>query len=414
VRRARLNTRAHRPFRARKLYECGGRHYARRARSEVQTVPETEMLLNWLFQQALPFWSTRGVDRGHGGFYERLDPAGAILPEPRRARLVARQIYAFAAAERLGWAGPARPILRHGLTALDGFFAADGTLIATRTPEGETLNGAFDSYDHAFVLFALATAHASGERQEAARARAHRLLETMRQHYAHPRAGFEEASPPTLPLKANPHMHLLEACLAWSQTAPDPAWDRLADEIAELSLAAFIDPATGALYEYFDPDWRPLPGDKKIVEPGHQFEWAWLLIRWGTLRERPDAIAAARRLVALAEAHGVDPSLGLAVNELHADLTIRDHRARLWPQTERLKAHVALQAIARDAGERAAAAGKTAEAARGMMRFFAHPVAGAWWEHIDRNGQPIIEPTRASSLYHIVLAIEVLSAAQAA
>ncbi|HQS08786.1 MAG TPA: AGE family epimerase/isomerase [Xanthobacteraceae bacterium] len=377
-------------------------------------MPETEMLLNWLFQQALPFWSTRGVDRGHGGFYERLDPAGAILPEPRRARLVARQIYAFAAAERLGWAGPARPILRHGLTALDGFFAADGTLIATRTPEGETLNGAFDSYDHAFVLFALATAHASGERQEAARARAHRLLETMRQHYAHPRAGFEEASPPTLPLKANPHMHLLEACLAWSQTAPDPAWDRLADEIAELSLAAFIDPATGALYEYFDPDWRPLPGDKKIVEPGHQFEWAWLLIRWGTLRERPDAIAAARRLVALAEAHGVDPSLGLAVNELHADLTIRDHRARLWPQTERLKAHVALQAIARDAGERAAAAGKTAEAARGMMRFFAHPVAGAWWEHIDRNGQPIIEPTRASSLYHIVLAIEVLSAAQAA
>ncbi|MFG1423714.1 AGE family epimerase/isomerase [Roseixanthobacter liquoris] len=377
-------------------------------------MPETENLLTWLFQEALPFWSTRGVDRGQGGFYERLDPTGAILPEPRRARLVARQIYAFSAAERLGWDGPARPILRHGLAALDGFFAADGTLIATRTPEGATLSGAFDSYDHAFVLFALAAAHASGEQAEEARARAHRLLETMRAHYAHPRAGFEEGRPPTLPLKANPHMHLLEACLAWAQTAPDPAWDRLADEIAELCLAAFIDPATGALYEYFDHDWHPMGGEAKIVEPGHQFEWAWLLIRWGTLRARPDAIAAARRLVALAEAHGVDPSLGLALNTLDAELAIRDDRARLWPQTERLKAHVALRAIARDAGERAEASGKIAEAARGMMRFFAHPVAGAWWEHIDRRGEPIIEPTRASSLYHIVLAIEVLREAQGA
>jgi len=49
-----------------------------------------------------------------------------------------------------------------------------------------------------------------------------------------------------------------------------------------------------------------------------------------------------------------------------------------------------------------------------MMRFFAHPVAGAWWEHIDRTGEPIVEPTRASSLYHIVLAIEVLREVQAA
>lgn len=373
---------------------------------------ELSQLLHWLFHQAMPFWSTSGVDREQGGFYERFDPSGIVISEPRRARLVARQIYAFAAAERLGWEGPARPILRHGMSALDRFFTPDGTLIATRTSLGETLNSGFDSYDHAFVLFALATCHAVGEQKETALLRAHRLLEIMRRDYAHPRAGFEEASPPSIPLKANPHMHLLEACLAWSRTAPDEAWAGLGDEIAELCLSAFIDPDTGALYEYFDHEWRSISGAMKVVEPGHQYEWAWLLIQWGLLRQRPDAVAAARRLITVADGFGVDPSTGLAMNELNADLTVRDDRARLWPQTERLKAYVALRGITEDPDEHARLTRKIAEAARGMMKYFEHPVTGAWWEHMDRQGKPIVEPTRASSLYHIVLAIEVFAEAE--
>jgi mannose-6-phosphate isomerase len=43
------------------------------------------------------------------------------------------------------------------------------------------------------------------------------------------------------------------------------------------------------------------------------------------------------------------------------------------------------------------------------MRFFDHPVAGAWWEHLDVAGDPIIEPTRASSLYHIMCAFRTMS-----
>jgi mannose/cellobiose epimerase-like protein (N-acyl-D-glucosamine 2-epimerase family) len=64
----------------------------------------------------------------------------------------------------------------------------------------------------------------------------------------------------------------------------------MADEIAELALSKFIDPKSGGLREYYDGDWNAAPGvDGRIVEPGHQFEWAWLLLRWGQLAGRDDA-----------------------------------------------------------------------------------------------------------------------------
>jgi len=209
-------------------------------------------------------------------------------------------------------------------------------------------------------------------------------------------------------------MHLLEASLAWEEVAPDAQWRAMADEIAELCLRCFIDPATGAVREYYDGDWQALTDPAgAVVEPGHQFEWAWLLIRWGQLRGRPDAITAARRLIALAEAHGVDPVRGLAVNELNADLSLRDARARLWPQTERIKAHLALADLSETPVARATARRHAAQAVNGLMRFFDHPLPGAWWEHLDTAGTPIREPARASSLYHITCAMDVLAAHRA-
>ncbi|MCF4167257.1 AGE family epimerase/isomerase [Zavarzinia compransoris] len=360
----------------------------------------------WLFDRALPLWSTRGTDFEHGGFIEKLAPDGAILAEPRRARVTGRQIYAFATAEKLGWPGPARAILRHGIKGLDRFVSPAGLVIRTTDETGTVLDDGFDLYDHAFVLFGLAAAASVGEKAADLEALAEGIRGRMQAGFAHPRAGFEESRPRSLPLKANPHMHMLEASLAWAAISDDPAWMALADEIAELCLATFLDPGTGALREYFDGDWIRIdtPPDD-VVEPGHQFEWAWLLLRWGRLRRRDDALSAARRLIAVGEGPGVDAVGGLAINELNRDLSIRDDRCRLWPQTERTKAHCLAMALADDDAERDAAAGRAAAALRGLMRFFEHPVAGAWYEHIGADGKPMIEPTRASSLYHITCAV---------
>ena len=374
-------------------------------------VKELAELRQWLTTAAFPLWSTLGCDTVNGGFFERLTPSGDILHDPRRARLVGRQIFAFAVAERLGWNGPAREMLRHGLDFLLKHIVQGDVVRTVVTPAGEPAGSDFDLYDQAFVLFGLAAAAGVGERPEALKAIADGIRLRMGGGWKHPVAGFEESRPRSLPLKANPHMHILEASMAWEDVDQDPAWRMLSDEITELCLSHFLDRETGALREFFDGDWRPIaeaPAD--VVEPGHQSEWAWLLTRWGLSRNRDDALTAARRLVSIAENRGVSDQ-NLSVNELNADLSVRDARHRLWPQTERIKSFVAMSWIAPDEQSRTEAAAKIGEAAAGLLRFLDHPVRGSWWEHLGPDGLPADEPARASSLYHITCAVQEMAGA---
>lgn len=366
--------------------------------------PVSEKLRAWLLDEAFPLWHQIGIDRVNGGFVEQLDVYGNPLDEPKRARLTARQIYAFAAAKQLGWNGAADDNIHHGFDFLTRVFISEGRVIPVVSKTGAPLAVAFDLYDCAFVMFGLAAAAEAGHDPIVLETLARNVRDSMQAGWAHPTAGFHESHPPSMPLKANPHMHILEASLAWSELSRDVEWGRMADGIAELCLARFIDEKTGALGEFYDLDWtRQQDGDLGVIEPGHMFEWAWLLIRWGLSRGRRDAIDAGRRLIDTAERHGVSHQ-DLAVNTLAPDMTVRDGRHRLWPQTERLKAFVALSWIAEDDGEARYAVERADQAASGLMRFFEPALPGAWREHIETDGSPAAEPTRASSLYHIACA----------
>ena len=376
-------------------------------------------LTAWLVDAALPLWSTAAVDRAAGGFFEKMDDAGRPVEEPRRTRVVARQIYVFATAARHDWSHGADALIDHGIDFLLGALRqADATFAASVHVDGRVAQGAFDLYEHAFALFALASAfQRRPDRLDLVDA-ADAALARMHESWKHPAAGFHESAPPTLPLKSNPHMHLLEAALAWvdaSDVAARAGWQALADEIVELCLSRLITEPSGAVHEYFDADWRPMPGDAgRVIEPGHQFEWAWLLLRWGRATGRADAIAAAHRLMAIGEAHGVDAGRGVAINELHDvgsadEFRLVDPVAKLWPQTERIKAWTSARAVAETPADVARAETKIAAAIDGLMHFVdAAPVRGLWREQMRHDGSFAVEPTRASSLYHIVCAIDTL------
>ncbi|MFM8821726.1 MAG: AGE family epimerase/isomerase, partial [Phenylobacterium sp.] len=347
----------------------------------------------WLRTAALPVWWTLGADRQRGGFVEAIGQDGTPWPSPRRGRVQGRMIFAFAQAGLMGWTGPWREAARHGLDALrNSFLRPDGLIRTLVGLEGETLDDTPYLYDQAFALLGLASLVQAEAEVEAAEALARRMcagLEALR----HPAGGFREAG--EQPFQANAHMHLLEASLAW-EAAGREDWRALSDEIANLALGAFID-HRGVLSEFFDPDWRRAGGDAgRLVEPGHQFEWAWLLDRWGRARGRADGQLAARALYATG-LRGVDPRRACAVNALWEDLSVRDGWARLWPQTEFLKAALAL-------GE----PDDALRAATGLRRYLETPVRGLWRDRqgplggFARGGAP------ATSLYHILGAIRQL------
>ncbi len=357
-------------------------------------------LLHWLRSSAYPLWAQYGVDRPRGGFHERLGGATSPPDEPRRARVQVRQVYAFAQAPALGWSGDAAGIVAGGLE----FFLAhyrrpDGLFRTLVAPDGSALDERAFLYDQAFVLLALAESQrVLGPRVDlVAEARALRsaLLELLRWHGP----GFASGIPDALPLLSNPHMHLLEAALAWMSISEEAAWTTLAEALVGLALDHFIDPASGALYEQFDHQWQPIGNlAVRIVEPGHQFEWAWLLLRWN--RAAVGAVrTAAARLIDIGETCGVHA--GVTVNALAGDFSVVDAQARLWPQTERLKASARMARLTGDARYWSCAA----EAAATLLRYFDTDPPGLWYDRLTPDGQFLPEPAPASSFYHIVCAI---------
>jgi mannose-6-phosphate isomerase len=367
----------------------------------------------WLFDQALPLWWRVGADHTRGGFHEVIGQDGLAVDRDRRARVQARQIYVYATAGALGWDGPWRDAVEHGLSYfLTRYRRPDGLFRTRVKADGAIADDTAVLYDQAFALFALAMAYRVLPERGELVVEAKDLLGQIQVSFALASGGFRESSVDR-PYQSNPHMHLFEAMLAWREVDADPVrqgvWDAQADAIAELCLTRFIDAETGALREFFDAGWAPAPGlDGRIVEPGHQLEWAWLLIRWARLRDRPDALAAAARLFELGTGPGLDLSRGVALQQLLDDFSVHDPIARLWPQTEWLKAALAISAA--KPGD-AALADQVSKAAAALQLYLDTPTPGLWWDRLELSGRFVDEPAPASSLYHIACAIAELLAA---
>jgi mannose-6-phosphate isomerase len=388
-----------------------------------------DQLLAWLLEQGLPLWERHGVDRSSGGYFEHLSSAGPqgtfrASGELRRGRVVARQIYVFDAGRRLGWSPSSSNPVDHGCEYLfTRLHLGDGCFHSSIHEGSHAPDASFSLYEQAFYLFALARLKAAAVNRYPIEATAVRCLDRLRAGYGKSIGGFEESRPAELPLKSNPHMHLLEAALEWIDTASDGSratWIELGREMVGLCLTRFSDASTGAIREYFDQEWRPLQGaDGRIVEPGHQFEWAWLLMRWAgsehsTRSERAKCRLAAQRLIDIGEGWGVDTQRGVAINELWDDMTCKDRAAKLWPQTERVKAWCSMLEAAGTVAERETACNNIVVAAQGLERFRRSAAPGLWHEVCDPDGNFPPGPSKASSLYHIVCAVDVLCKAASA
>lgn len=348
----------------------------------------------WMFDAALPFWAERGVDRVDGGFYEELAPNGAPTAcDHKRVRTMCRQTYVFAHAAMLGWR-PGAALSEWGYKYLvTQARLGEGAWARRLTRRGAVLDATVDLYDLAFVIYAMAWRYRVSADTEA-RAHAVETIAFIRDRMRTPVGGFWHALPVSDQIRQNPHMHLAEACLLAFEGTGDEVFLDTAREVVELFSKRFFGRET--LGERFDLNWKRLDGG---VEPGHQFEWTWILAYYKRLTGE-DVAGLAARSAEFAERHGVDPGTRAVYDALNEDGSVLRGSSRVWTNTERIKAALALYELdGRD--PRGALATST-----GLIfgRYFGDNLPGLWTDQFDTSGKALSTATPASCVYHLFLA----------
>ena len=351
----------------------------------------------WLLNEAAPLWAVCGRTPS-GLFAERIALNGEPDTAAFRTFVQARHIYSFVQIGMLGWSGPWRRLVTQTTdTLLRRAKRADGLFVHRLDSRANHSDARADLYDQAFVLFALGTAGAALD-DHSYFDEAEALLDELEARWTHGFGGFQEGevADPRL-RRQNPHMHLLEAFLALEEASGRRRFRQAAHNIASLAVERFIDPTTGALLEYFTDDLEPAHGvEGQIVEPGHCFEWAWLFERLADTG-LGDAVRTSDRLTAFARSFGIDQARGVAINEVLTNGKSHDRKARLWPQTERLKAAVSrFKRLGKESEAK-----EVIDAAQGLQQYLNVRTSGLWRDKLLPEGTWVDEHAPGSSLYHI-------------
>ncbi|MCU4178435.1 AGE family epimerase/isomerase [Bosea sp. BH3] len=361
-------------------------------------------LRRWTDETLIPAWIERAVERKAGGYVEEFRTDGSAVPAPDRSALAtARLAYTFAHAGRLSGSEAALYAARHGFSLLLKTHEINGFVPKRFRPDGSASVPRRDLYDLAFVLFASAHYHAAtGEK--AALQLADATMDLIERDLAHPAGGYAEDDLGALPRRQNPHMHLLEAFHALADVTGGERWIDAADRIVRLSAERFID-GNGTLGEFFDGAWQPVAGAPgRLREPGHQFEWVWLLHHHHRLTGWAKAVDLAEGLYRFGLSKGLDARPGhppLVLDGIEVDGTVVQPTKLLWPQTEFIKALGARLEFLGDAE-----AGALLQ--RHVELLFGHFVdvpSGHWHNQLGPDGQPLPIALPSRVLYHLFLCL---------
>ncbi|MES1203912.1 MAG: AGE family epimerase/isomerase [Pseudomonadota bacterium] len=360
-----------------------------------------EEIRRWMFEAALPLWGSAGVDHERGGFREELSLKGGPTDVGfKRVRAQCRQVYVFSHADMLGWKqGAALAEMGYGYLVEKAWMGPDKGWARRLTADGDVLDATPDLYDIAFVLFSLAWRYRASGDEDALR-RAHETLDFVRKSMRPSGGddGFWHQLPPDGPRLQNPHMHLLEASLAVFEATQDQRFLDQARELVSLFRRRFFDGRT--LGEYYTTDWKRLDTEQgRIIEPGHQFEWAWILAQYAKL-SGDDTAREAQALAEFSENNGVDTGTHFTFNTIRDDGVKLDGGSRTWPNTERVKGWLGVfELTGRDPSL------EVTSAARLLLdRYLAVEPQGSWMDAFDVEGRPVAKTAPTSTLYHVWLA----------
>jgi len=355
----------------------------------------------------MAFYHPHAIDPA-GGFFQYFKDDGTIYDRSHRHLVSSTRFvfnYAMAAIEfgdDAKLAAEYRDAVHHGLRYLREVHRNAQTggyawTIRDGAPEDRTNH----AYGVAFVLLAYASARKAGVAEAAAWM--DETWELLERRYWDAEAGlYRDEADAGWHFSAyrgqNANMHMCEAMLAAYQASDEPRYlDRaltLADRITRRQAAL----ADGLVWEHYDAQWRIdwdyHKDDPKHLfrpwgfQPGHQTEWAKLLLILESLllernREENWLLPTARHLFDTAVKHAWDATHGGLCYGFAPDGSVCDDDKYFWVQAESLAAAALLHARS---GDTAYAAWYDKLWAYSWTHFVDHEY-GAWYRILTRDNR---------------------------
>ena len=378
---------------------------------EAQNAPTAlrQKFHEWLYEHTLPTWQQQGMDFEAGGFHEKLDlNCRPIISDGKRLVVQARQIFVYSYAAVNSLLDGALETAHHGFNFLITHYRSEQGWRHSVQRDGRALDNQCDLYDQAFVVFSMAWLFRASRDKEVLRI-AEETLEILDTKFSDKvNGGYKEgldANGQTLhgPRRQNPHMHLLEALIALHEATGNIEYLDRARKLIALTNDKFI--VDGSLREYFSTDLTPLStADGFLVEPGHHFEWVWLLYRYSELSGSVLEIEKmVEQLYRFAVEHGINAQNGGVYDQVDYRGNIVKTSRRVWPQTEAIKAHAIRTFIAGDTQAQKWHDATLTTLLHNHLSTSGLP-KGAWIEHTNLDGINIMNVLPGSTLYHLVVA----------
>ncbi|WP_428030932.1 AGE family epimerase/isomerase [Ancylobacter sp.] len=362
----------------------------------------------WLTDRFLPLWAARALEGGQPGYIEAVGQDGRPLSSPQTTLVTARLVYTFSLGHELAGGDACRVAAAHGLTFLrEACRLADGRFAHRPVAEGEPAPAEADLYELAFVLLALA-GYAGAFGADEVLALIAGIADDLDGRLAHPQGGYRDTGVDGALRRQFPHMHLFEACQILARLQPGTGWERRCEAILDLVEQRLI-AAEGSIAEWYAADWSRAGGTMGAAcEIGHQFEWSWMLGRYGRMSGSARAQALGSRLyqfgsALIAEPLGRTPYTPLP-NALDAARRPIGTRRPLWPLTEVLRASLEMEA-----GDDAAARPLADLAARRLFEHHLDPLNGLWINETDAEGGAASDEIPLRVLYHLLPALAAYS-----
>ncbi len=312
-------------------------------------------------RQTMAFYHPRCIDRERGGFFHFFKDDGAIYDRDTRHLVSStRFVFNYAMAFRRFGDPAHQDSVRHGVAFLRDAHrnAATGGYAWLLGPDDVVMDGTNHCYGLAFVVLAYAKALEAGV--EEARDHLDETWNLLERHFWSEADGLykDEISADwrtVSPYRGqNANMHSCEAMLAAFEATGEHRYLDRAERLARRVTIDLAEKADGLVWEHYDPDWNVdwnyNRDDPKHLfrpwgyQPGHQTEWAKLLLILERHRPAGWHLPTARHLFDTAMLRAWDAELGGICYGFAPDHAICDGDKYFWVQAESFAAAALLAA----------------------------------------------------------------------